>query len=66
MTKNTIFKLSKYQQILNVAAELLRAEKWSNNEEMFQAFFERALALIDLLLTDFKWRIFVGFARINC
>ena len=54
--QNTIFKLSKYKQILNVASELLRAKEWSNNQEMFQASLERALGLVDLLLTDPKWQ----------
>ena len=54
--QNTIFKLSKYKQILNVASELLRAKEWSDNQEMFQASLERALGLVDLLLTDPKWQ----------
>jgi len=54
--QNTIFKLAKYEQLLNVAAELLRAKEWSSNQAMFRASLERALGLIDLLLTDTKWR----------
>ncbi|MDI6821030.1 MAG: hypothetical protein QMD65_02500 [Patescibacteria group bacterium] len=54
--QNSLFKLSKYKQLLNIAAELLRAKEWSDNPEMFRTSLERALGLVDLLLTDLKWR----------
>lgn len=54
--ESSLFRLSKYQQVLNVVAELLRAKEWSGNSEMFQASLGRALGLVDLLLTDSKWR----------
>lgn len=56
MSNQGIFRFSKYEQILSVAAELLRAKKWENYAERHSASLERALQLIDTLLKDPKWR----------
>ena len=56
MPYETLLKLSKYEQLLNVASELLKAKEWQKNEDRFLVLLEKALNLIDILLTDPKWQ----------
>lgn len=57
MVPDAIFKLSQYQQVLNVVSELLRAREWQSDLGKFTASLERALNLIDMFLLDPKWRV---------
>ena len=48
---------TKRQQILTIGAEFMRAKTWqSKDQEKFLLALERALELIDLTLSDGKWK----------
>ena len=48
---------TKRQQILTIKSEFMRAVTWQNNDqEKFLLALERALELIDLTLSDKKWK----------
>ncbi len=51
-------KLSKKDQILNIAAELSRATHWLEKDvfESAKDCYERALELVDLTLDDNRWK----------
>lgn len=55
MNEASIQRFSKPDQILHVAAELLRAARWQNDREMFSACLGRALDLVDEIEQDPKW-----------
>lgn len=51
-------KYEKYKQILSIAAELNRARnifKWNNLDEVKRCY-ERAYELLDLTITDPRWK----------
>ena len=48
---------TKRQQLLTIGAELMRAKTWQNRDkDKFLPALERALELIDLTLSDPKWK----------
>ena len=48
---------SKHQQLLMIGSELMRAKTWQGrDQEKFLSALERALELIDLTISDIKWR----------
>ncbi len=48
---------TKRQQLLTIGAEFIRAKVWQNRDkEKFLSALERALRLIDLTLSDAKWK----------
>ena len=51
-------RLSPYEQLRNIAAEIERARVSEENRdsELFRGSLERALELIDLSLQDARWR----------
>jgi len=50
-------KFNKSQQLLMIGSEFLRAKTWQyNDQEKFSSALERALELIDLTLSDSKWK----------
>ena len=57
MKKERWEKLTKREQLLNIGAELMRAKVWQGkNQEKFLSAIERALQLIDLSLSDERWK----------
>lgn len=50
-------KFNKREQLLMIGSEFLRAKTWQkkDNEKFISALW-RALELIDLTLSDFKWK----------
>lgn len=58
LTQERWSKFSKKNQILNIAAELLRAANWlkKDNFENARHCYERAFELVDLTLEDGKWQ----------
>ena len=50
-------KFDKREQLLNIKAELMRAKVWQNkSQQNFVLALERALELIDLMISDEKWQ----------
>ena len=50
-------KFTKQQQLLTIGSEFMRAKTWQGKDrEKFLSALERALELIDLTLSDEKWR----------
>ena len=48
---------TKRQQLLTIGAEFMRAQNWQEKDkEKFLLALERALELIDLTLSDEKWK----------
>ena len=48
---------TKRQQLLTIGSEFMRAEVWQKKDrKKFQSALERALKLIDLTLSDEKWK----------
>ena len=48
---------TKREQLLTIGAEFMRAQNWqAKDQEKFRLALERALALINLTLSDGKWR----------
>lgn len=48
---------TKRQQLLTIGAEFMRAKNWQGKDkEKFLLALERALELIDLTLSDEKWK----------
>ena len=48
---------TKRQQLLTIGSEFVRAKVWQEkDQEKFRLVLERALELIDLTLSDKKWR----------
>jgi len=48
---------SKRQQLLMIGSEFMRAKAWQGkNQENFLSALERALELIDLTISDDKWK----------
>ena len=57
MTQERWEKLTKREQLLNIGAEFMRAKVWQDkDEDKFLLALERALELIDLTLSDKKWK----------
>jgi len=57
MNKERWKKFSKYEQLMMVAAELIRAKFWEKkNPGKYFSALERALSLVDSSLGDEKWR----------
>ena len=50
-------KFNKNQQLLMIGSEFMRAKTWQGkDQEKFLLALERALELIDLTLSDSKWK----------
>ncbi len=62
MTPEKWHQFPKEKQILNVAAEFSRVKFWltKNNEKEVLNCLERALELLDLTISDPKWRRALG------
>ncbi len=58
LTSEKWSKLSKKDQILNIAAELSRATHWLEKDDFESAkdCYERAFELVDLTLDDNRWK----------
>ncbi len=57
MDKNRWENFSKRQQLLTIGAEFMRAKVWQGkSRQNFTLALERALELIDLTISDGKWR----------
>jgi hypothetical protein len=57
MDLNRWQNFNKRQQLLTIGAEFIRAETWQEeDQEKFLLALERALELIDLTLSDEKWK----------
>ena len=51
------FELSLCQQLGNIGSEIGRAKKWQNkNESIYESAVFRAIELIDLTLSDSRWK----------
>jgi hypothetical protein len=57
MNLNRWKNFTKRQQLLTIGSEFMRAKVWQEKDrEKFLLALERALGLIDLTLSDEKWR----------
>jgi hypothetical protein len=57
MNLNRWKNFTKSQQLLMIGSEFMRAKTWQyNDREKFLSALERALNLIDLTLSDTKWK----------
>lgn len=57
MESNRWKNFTKRQQLLTIGAEFMRAKTWQEkDQEKFLLALERALELIDLTLSDEKWK----------
>ena len=57
MELNRWKNFTKKQQLLTIGAEFIRAKNWQKkDQEKFLSALERALELIDLTLSDPKWK----------
>lgn len=57
MELNRWEKFNKHEQLLMIGSEFMRAKTWQRkDQEKFLSALERALELIDLTLSDPKWK----------
>lgn len=57
MTLDRWKNFNKHEQFLMIGAEFMRAKTWQGKDrEKFLSALERALELIDLTISDVKWK----------